>query len=426
VSVVAPLKDSDTATFRPLRIALLGYRSNPFSGGQGIYVKYVAHALRDAGHQVDVISGAPYPDLDDNIRLIKLPGLNLFETEHPGRALRWRHLMSATDTFEWLSKMSGGFPEPYTFGRRVVNYFKTNADKYDVIHDNQSLSYGILQLQKMGLKVVSTIHHPITYDRDIALAHEADWGMRLLIRRWHHFLSMQTKVARQLDHIITVSECSKRDICRAFEVPEERVEVIVNGVDANTFKPLPHIHREARLLITTASADQPLKGTQYLIPAFAELRKKYPDLHLIFIGQPKPGGTTAKLIEQHNLAPAITFRHGISAKTIVELYARATIAVIPSEYEGFGLPAAEAMACAVPVVATNGGALPEVVGNAGITVPKSNPRALTEAISNLLEDKEKREELGARGRERMLETFCWSKVASRLTGYYNQVQNDES
>jgi glycosyltransferase involved in cell wall biosynthesis len=84
------------------------------------------------------------------------------------------------------------------------------------------------------------------------------------------------------------------------------------------------------------------------------------------------------------------------------------------------------MACAVPVVATNGGALPEVLGNAGITVPKSNPRALTEAISNLLEDKEKREELGARGRERMLETFCWSKVASRLTGYYNQVLSDES
>ena len=426
MSVVTPLKESATAPFRPLRIALLGYRSNPFSGGQGIYIKYVARALRDAGHQVDVISGAPYPDLDDNIRLIKLPGLNLFETEHPGRALRWKHLMSATDTLEWLSKMSGGFPEPYTFGRRVVNYFKANADKYDVIHDNQSLSYGVLELQKLGLKVISTIHHPITYDRDIALAHEADWGIRLLIRRWHHFLSMQTKVARQLDHIITVSECSKRDLCSAFQVPEDRVEVIVNGVDANTFKPLPHIPRETRLLITTASADQPLKGTQYLIPAFAQLRKIYPDLHLIFIGHPKPGGTTEKLIEQFNLAPAMTFRHGISAQTIVELYARATIAVIPSEYEGFGLPAAEAMACAVPVVATDGGALPEVVGNAGITVPKSNPTALTEAISNLLEDQEKRTELGARGRTRMLENFCWSKVASQLTQYYNQVLNNES
>ncbi|MCR9261432.1 MAG: glycosyltransferase family 4 protein [Pseudomonadaceae bacterium] len=426
MSEVAPLKESVTAPARPLRIALLGYRSNPFSGGQGIYIKYVARALRDAGHQVDVISGAPYPNLDEDIGLIKLPGLNLFETQHPGRALRWRHLTSATDTFEWLSKMSGGFPEPYTFGRRIVSFFKQNARNYDVIHDNQSLSYGVLALQKMGLKVVSTIHHPITYDRDIALAHELNWGMRLLIRRWHHFLSMQTKVARQLNNIVTVSESSKRDLCRAFGVPETRVNVIVNGVDANTFKPLPHITREPRLLITTASADQPLKGTQYLIPAFARLREMYPDLHLIFIGRPKPGGTTAKLIDQHNLAGAITFRHGISAGTIVELYARATIAVVPSEYEGFGLPAAEAMACAVPVVATNGGALPEVVGDAGMTVPKSNPAALTEAIATLLDDKEKRENLGARGRLRMLEEFCWSRVASRLTDYYNQVLDNES
>lgn len=426
MSEVAPLKESVTAPDRPLRIALLGYRSNPFSGGQGIYIKYVARALRDAGHQVDVISGAPYPNLDEDISLIKLPGLNLFETQHPGRALRWRHLTSATDTFEWVSKMSGGFPEPYTFGRRIVSFFKQNARNYDVIHDNQSLSYGVLALQKMGLKVVSTIHHPITYDRDIALAHESDWGMRLLIRRWHHFLSMQTKVARQLNNIVTVSESSKRDLCRAFGVPETRVDVIVNGVDANIFKPLPHTPREPRLLITTASADQPLKGTQYLIPAFARLREMYPDLHLIFIGRPKPGGTTAKLIDQHNLADAITFRHGISAETIVELYARATIAVVPSEYEGFGLPAAEAMACAVPVVATDGGALPEVVGDAGMTVPRSNPAALTEAIATLLDDKEQRENLGSRGRIRMLEEFCWSRVASSLTDYYNRVLDNES
>ena len=425
MSAVAPLKQSEPATFRPLRIALLGYRSNPFSGGQGIYIKYVARALRDAGHEVDVISGAPYPDLDDNIRLIKLPGLNLFETDRPGRALRWRHLKSATDLIEWLSKMSGGFPEPYTFGRRIVAYLRKNADRYDVIHDNQSLSYGILKLQKMGLRVVSTIHHPITYDRDIALAHEPDWGMRLLIRRWYRFLHMQTKVARQSDHIVTVSECAKRDLCLAFGVPNNRVEVIVNGVDAATFRPLPHINRENHLLITTASADQPLKGTQHLIPAFAQLRTIYPDLHLIFIGHPKPGGTTARLIEQYNLASAITFRHGISTESLVELYARATIAVVPSEYEGFGLPAAEAMACGVPVVATTGGALPEVVGNAGITVPKSDPTALAGAIKKLLEDKQQRDDLSIRGRQRMLDEFCWSNVANKLTQYYNEVASNE-
>lgn len=422
MSVVAPLKQSsDTLTSQPLRIALLGYRSNPFSGGQGIYIKYVARALRDLGHQVDVISGAPYPELDDDIALIKLPGMNLFETERPGRALRWHHLKSPTDLFEWLSKMSGGFPEPYTFGRRVVKYLRQHTHVYDIVHDNQSLSYGMLKLQKMGLPVVSTIHHPITYDRDIAIAHEPNWGMRLLIRRWHHFLAMQTKVARRLKHIITVSERSKIDLCAAFGVSSERVQVIVNGVDTSVFRPLPDIVREPFLLITTASADQPLKGTQHLIPAFAKLRQTFPELRLIFIGRPKPGGSTAGLIERYGLNSAITFRHGISTKALVDLYATATVAVIPSEYEGFGLPAAEAMACGVPVVATDGGALPEVVGDAGVTVPKADPDALADAIADLLGNESKREDFSRRGRQRILDHFQWQNVARTLTDYYQQV-----
>ncbi len=269
--------------------------------------------------------------------------------------------------------------------------------------------------------MVSTIHHPITYDRDIALAHEPNWGMRLLIRRWHHFLHMQTKVARQLNHVITVSECSKRDLCAAFDVPTERVQVIVNGVDTNVFCPQPDIAREATLLITTASADQPLKGTQHLIPAFAKLRQTYPDLRLVFIGQPKPGGRTAALIEQYDLNDAIAFRHGISTKALVDLYATATVAVVPSEYEGFGLPAAEAMACGVPVVATDGGALPEVVGNAGVTVPKADPDALCAAIADLLGNKIKREDFSRRGRQRILDHFQWQNVARTLTDYYQQV-----
>lgn len=422
MSVVAPLKQSsDTLTSQPLRIALLGYRSNPFSGGQGIYIKYVARALRDLGHQVDVISGAPYPELDDDIALIKLPGMNLFATEHPGRALQWHHLKSPTDLFEWLSKMSGGFPEPYTFGRRVVKYLRQHAHVYDIVHDNQSLSYGMLKLQKMRLPVVSTIHHPITYDRDIAIAHEPDWGMRLLIRRWHHFLHMQTKVARRLKHIITVSERSKIDLCAAFGVSSERVQVIVNGVDTSVFQPLPDIVREPFLLITTASADQPLKGTQHLIPAFAKLRQTFPELRLIFIGRPKPGGSTAGLIQQYGLNSAITFRHGISTRALVDLYATATVAVVPSEYEGFGLPAAEAMACGVPVVATDGGALPEVLGDAGVTVPKADPDALADAIADLLSNQSKREDLSRRGRQRILDHFQWQNVARTLTDYYQQV-----
>ena len=415
MSEPAPAKDCN------LRIALLGYRSNPYSGGQGIYLKYVSQALLAMGHEVHVISGEPYPDLASGVRLIKLPGLNLYATPNPVRGLRPKHLTSATDFFEWASIATGGFPEPYTFGRRVSKYLADHHGEYDIIHDNQSLSYGVLGLQKRGHAVVTTIHHPITYDRDIAVAHTEDWGMRLLIKRWHHFLVMQTKVASQLTHITTVSETSKRDICRAFNVAPSRVQVVHNGVDAEVFRPLPGVQRDSSHLITTASADQPLKGTQHLIPAIARLREEFKDLRLTFIGKPKPGGDTEKLIRRHALNDVIEFKHGISAGEIVELYARATIAVVPSEYEGFGLPAAEAMACGVPVVSTDGGALPEVVGDAGVIVAKADPLALATAIADLLRDPDKRRCLGDAGRSRMQAKFNWAHVAIELTRYYHQV-----
>ncbi|MEJ2132091.1 MAG: glycosyltransferase family 4 protein, partial [Gammaproteobacteria bacterium] len=209
----------------PLRVALLGYRSNPFSGGQGVYVKYLSKALAAQGHQVDVISGEPYPDLDPSVRLIKLPGLNLFAVEDHVTALRPRHLLSPTDFFEWLSMLSGGFPEPYTFGRRVVAYLKRHRHEYDVVHDNQSLCYGLLRLEALGFPLLATIHHPIHTDRDIALAAAEDWKDRLLIRRWHHFLRMQTKVVRRLRHIVTVSESSRRDIGHAFGIDPSSIHL---------------------------------------------------------------------------------------------------------------------------------------------------------------------------------------------------------
>jgi len=406
---------------QPLRIALLGYRSNPFSGGQGVYLKYVSRALVQLGHEVHVISGEPYPDLDDGVKLIKLPGLNLYAHESPFRALRWRHLLAPTDFFEWASMVSGGFPEPYTFGRRVARYLREHRGQYDVVHDNQCLAYGLLQVQSQGVPLVTTIHHPITFDLDIALANTDSWGLRLLIKRWHRFLRMQTKVARRLHHIITVSECSKRDICEAFGVAPERVHVIRNGVDSQEFAPRPHLAKEPRLLITTASADQPLKGTQHLIPAFARLREEFNDLRLTFIGKPKPQGDTAALIEHYQVGEYIDFLHGISSEEIVELYARASIAIVPSEYEGFGLPAAEAMACGVPVVSTDGGALPEVVGDAGVVVPKADPVALAEAVAGLLRDRARAKVLGAAGRVRVQQAFNWSDVACELTRHYRRV-----
>ncbi len=409
-----------------LKVALLGYRSNPFSGGQGIYLRYLSQALVEAGHQVDVISGEPYPELsDERIRLIRLPGLNLFEEENHITALRPRHLASFTDSFEWLSMATGGFPEPYTFGRRVAAYLARHGRQYDVVHDNQCLSWGTLAIQSSTTPLITTIHHPITWDRDIALAHAPDFKHRLLIRRWHHFLRMQTRVASRLEHIVTVSQRSKQDIARAFSIDPERIRVIHNGIDTEIFRPEPSIARNPWQLITTASADQPLKGTQHLIPAFAELTRQFPRLRLVFIGRPKTGGETEKLIERHGIGDRIRFMHGIGADEIRHLYASSAVAVVPSEYEGFGLPAGEAMACGVPLVSTDGGALPEVVGNAGRVVPAADPAALAAAIGEVLNmDAGAREAMGQAGRRHIVDNFSWSTAATAMTDAYRQAIGD--
>ena len=411
---------SPKSAVKPLRIALLGYRSNPFSGGQGVYLKYLSEALIGLGHQVNVISGEPYPDLSPEVQLIKLPGLNLYAHEKPTRALSFRQFFKPADVFEWLSFFSGGFPEPYAFGRRLVNHLKSARPEYDIIHDNQSLCSGLLKSAELGYTVVTTIHHPITFDRDIALANTLDWGMRLLVRRWYNFLNMQMNVARQLKHIVTVSENSKIDIAADFGVSTDQLTVVYNGIDFETFRPLPEIPRIPFHLITTASADQPLKGTQHLIPAIALLVKEFPDLRLTFIGAPKPGGTTEKSIRASGLEDRIEFLHGISTERIVALYASASIAIVPSEYEGFGFPAGEAMACGVPVVSTDGGALPEVVGDAGIIVPSKNPEALAGAIRDLLLDEPRRDHLSVAGRARILAQFNWSNVALQMTAFYEK------
>lgn len=406
--------------FRPLKIALLGYRSNPFSGGQGIYIKYLSEALVALGHSVDVISGEPYPDLDPGVGLVKLPGLNLYAETNHLTALRPKHLRHWSNLAEWASMATGGFAEPYAFGRRVASWLEAHGRDYDIVHDNQCLASGLLRIARSGKPLLVTIHHPITMDRDIALANEPRLKYRLLIRRWHQFLNMQVRVARKLSHVLTVSESSKRDIARDFDIPADRIHVVYNGIDSETFHPISG-SREPKTLITTASADQPLKGTQHLMPALRQLIDSDPEVRLIMIGRPKPDGATQSLIDSLRLSDHIEFYHGISAQQITELYARASIAVVPSEYEGFGLPAGEAMACGVPVVSSDGGALPEVVGDAGIVVPAKSSAALASAIRSLLSDDVARARYAEAGRARIVEKFSWREAAEATTALYQRV-----
>lgn len=404
---------------KPLRVALLGYRSQPYGGGQGVYLRYLSKGLVDAGHSVDVISGPPYPHLDPRVRLIELPSLDLFENGL--LSLRPHHLKSLTNIIEWTSKLTGGFAEPYTFGRRAVKYLREHRDDYDLVHDNQSLSYGMLELQRMGIPLVTTVHHPITSDLRIALNAARSAWERLLIRRWHSFLNMQKKVVKDLRNVVTVSDCSRQDIARDFGLQPAGISLVYNGIDTDIFKPIEGVERRPLRLMATCSADAPLKGTRYLLRAYARLLETYPQLELLLVSKPQPGGKTEKLVKKLGLENKIQFVSGISTEQMVHYYAEASIAVVPSVYEGFGLPAGEAMACGVPVVATDGGALPEVVGDAGVIVPAKNVDAMAAAIDELLRDPARRQVLGDAGRERILDKFCWQVCAREMSQYYREV-----
>lgn len=393
---------------RPLRIAFLSYRSDPKVGGQGVYLAEAAKALCDLGHRVDVISGPPFPKLDPRVGLIELASLDLYAQPHNGqRALRWRHLKSWTDTAEYLGHVSGKFMEPWSFGRRAAKYLAQHGAEYDVVLDNQSLASGLLAID---LPVVEVIHHPIRRDLELALAAEPKASMRWLKRRWYSFLKMQEKVAPQLDDVIVVSEASGRDVAQCLGVKPAAMTVIPLGIDQQVFRPRPQIPRETNRLLTTASADVPLKGLRYLIEAYRQLLSSRDDLELVVIGSLRKG-PTADLIENLGLAGRIRFVSDLTRDEVVEQYARATICITPSLYEGFGLPAAEAMACGAPVVVTDGGALPEVVGEAGVVVRKADAGALASAIGQLLDDPTERQRMGEAGLQRARERLSWERAA---------------
>lgn len=402
---------------RPLRILLPSYRSHPHTGGQGIYMRLVSKAIADMGHEVDVISGPPYPRLDPRVGLIKLPSLDMYARDNPLTCLNREIMGNRIDLFEWWSHNWGGFPEPYTFGERLKRYMKTRIPDYDIMHDNQTLCYGMLEVRNMGLPVVGTVHHPITMDRRIEISHARSPALKLLKWRWYSFLSMQIRVARQLDPLIVVSDSTKRDVHRDFGVPLERMRRIHHGINHEAFSPMPEVKRRNNRLMATASADVPLKGLIYLIRAYHRLLQDFPDLELLVVGDLREGPTMREL-EKRGIRDRVTFVSGLDEEDIRKLYAEATMAVSPSVYEGFGFPAGEALSCGVPLVSTDGGSLPEIVGDAGIVVPHSNPEALAGAVADLLNNPGKRDELSLRGRKRILENFTWSRCAGEVVDMY--------
>ncbi|HSI26024.1 MAG TPA: glycosyltransferase family 4 protein [Aeromicrobium sp.] len=402
----------------PLRIALLSYRGHPHVGGQGVYLRRLSRELVALGHSVEVFSGQPYPELDPGVSLTKVPSLDLYAEPEPFRNPRLSELRDWIDVEEWARMRTGAFPEPLTFARRVVRLLAGRRDDFDIVHDNQTLATPLLKLSELGLPLITTLHHPISYDRRIELANTRGFKRRFGLRRWYSFVRMQAKVARQLPRILTPSEASKRDIATDFGVDPTRMEAILLGVDEG-FVP-PTAPRVRGRILAMASADAPMKGIATLLEVFAKLRTER-DVELVLVTKPVSGGRTERLIDRYGIAEHVQFVHGISDVELVELMGSAEVACVPSLYEGFSLPTAELMACGTPLVASDTGAIPEVTGPTGLAatlVPPGDVGALLSALEDLLDDPEKRARYGAAGRARALDLFSWRAVAKQVADHY--------
>jgi glycosyltransferase involved in cell wall biosynthesis len=407
-----------------VRIALLSYRSKPHCGGQGVYVRHLSRELVALGHDVEVFSGQPYPELDPGVRLTKLPSLDLYREPDPFRTPKPGEYRDAIDVLEVATMYTAGFPEPLTFSLRAARELRKRLRDFDVVHDNQTLGYGLLDIKRSGLPLVTTIHHPITFDRRVDLSAARGWK-KLTTRRWYGFLAMQGRVARRMRHVLTVSKSSARDIVADFGVAPERIEVIPLGVEPEVFQ---H-YRDPRVpgrIVAMASADTPMKGVATLLEAFAKLRTER-DAELLLITKPKPGGRTEQLIERLSIQDSVRFVSGLSDTELAEVVGSAEIACVPSLYEGFSLPTVEAMACGTPLVVSRAGAIPEVVGEDGLCADLVTPGDVGElaaALEALLDDPDRRHRMGAAGRQRALEKFSWRAVAEATAQAYQRAIDD--
>jgi glycosyltransferase involved in cell wall biosynthesis len=413
------------STDDPLRVALLSYRSKPHCGGQGIYLRHLSRELHALGHHVEVFSGPPYPDLEPGPLLRTLPSLDLYADEDPFRTPGLSEYRDWIDVLEVATMWTGAFPEPLTFSLRALRALRPRVADFDIVHDNQVLAYGMLRIPALGLPLVTSIHHPISVDRRIELAAAQpltrwplrEWSLsRIGKRRWYSFVRMQGRVARRVGPVLTGSQSSREDIVRDFRVAPDQVKVIPLGVDTRLFHPRPQPRVPGRI-VSVASADSPLKGVATLLRAFAKLITER-TAELTLVGKPTPGGPTDRLVSELALGDQVRFVSGISDDELAELIASAEVAVVPSLYEGFSLPAVEHMASGTPLIATRTGALPEVVGDAAVLVEPGDAEELAAALGRLLDSPQERERLAGVALRRVQERFAWPAVARATVAQY--------
>ncbi len=404
-----------------MRICILCYRGNPYSGGQGIYLKYVAEELVRQGHRVHVIAGPPYPSkmkgvtvhfIHNNEYYIK-KGRDVISKEAPF------DIFDPLNSYEYFSTRIGAFSEISTFSIRAFLKIKEllKSTRFDIIHDNQCLGYGLLLMKSLDVPVVATVHHPLSVDLENVLERATSFKNKLKGVMFYPTL-MQRIVSQRLDHIITVSEDSRRRIHADFGVPLERQTVVYNGLDASVFRKLPRVRKKKGRILFVGNVEDGKKGFVYLARAMRGVPR---DVRLAVVDGGSPHRKiTSQLLTRLSLWDRVDFLGKATTEELVRHYCESEITVVPSVYEGFGFPAAEAMSCGVPVIASDGGALPEVVGDAGIVVPARDDEALAAAISELINDRRRMRELSGAGMERVRREFTWPKAVHRMVEVYGR------
>ena len=402
-----------------LKIAFLSYRSDPFSGGQGIYLKNLCEALVKRNHDITIFSGSPLPDVPKNIRLIKVETPGYFETFSFRERLKIfkEQNKSRMDYFDFFETCTGTFTEPIFFGERLAlnQVFAEEAHTFDIFHDNQSLSNYPKIINK---RLVTTLHHPIHVDRDIDLDNEKDFFMRLAIRRWYSFLSFQKRNIKNIKAVISPSESSKSDIQKYFDCPEENIKVIWNGIDLsdhqfNTKEELTNN------LVTIISSDVPMKNLKTIIKAVALARNDVPDIKLTIIGDLRE--ENEKLIKNLDLQRNIEFKNKLSRLDLIKTLNNSDIGISGSLYEGFGFPLVEMISSGLPVITSNKGSLPELASDAGLIFEATSSSDLADKIKNLIKQNDLRQKLINNARNRRDDFFGWDEYAKRLEIVYQNI-----
>ena len=402
-----------------LKIALLSYRSDPFSGGQGIYIKNISEALHNKGHEITIFSGNPLPEVNKAIKVVRIETPGFFETFDSLERLKIftsleKNRLNFMDFFETFT---GTFTEPVFFGERLVKnkYFQETVDEFDIFHDNQSISsYPETVLKKL----VTTLHHPIHVDKEIDLTSEKSFLTRLSIKRWYSFLNFQKKNLKAVKKVISPSLSSKNDICRYFDYPSKNISVIWNGINLDDCK----FHQRESFnanFVTIISADVPMKNLKTVLKALYLLKQEGINAKLTIVGDLREDNN--KLIDRLGLTKEITYKSKLPRKQLIQSLNNADIGIAPSKYEGFGFPLVEMIATGLPVIVSDKASLPELAGNAGLIFNSSDSNDLKEKMKELIENAALRNKVTENSKLRRDDFFGWDEYAKKLEDLYKEI-----